>query len=173
MTPTRFDRIAIVVGQRATRRTALGLLAALGITGLGRAKAAPAATCTLKANGVRCTTGTECCSGRCVRKRNTHKKFCRQAPGQGICTTASNSCSNNLASICDAAGNSTCVCYVTTRGSSFCGATGNCFNCQTDADCVKRPGTGKRGDRCVEGADCCAVTNHRACIHRCKTPAKP
>ena len=62
--PIRFDRFAIVVGQRSTRRTAVGLLAALSLSGLGRSQPAAAATCTLKANGDRCTTGTDCCSGR-------------------------------------------------------------------------------------------------------------
>jgi hypothetical protein len=40
MNPTRFDRFATAVGQRTTRRVALGLLTALGLTGLVTEKAA-------------------------------------------------------------------------------------------------------------------------------------
>jgi len=46
MDANRFDRFAIVVGQRSTRRTALGVLGALGLTGLGYGKLAAAGTCT-------------------------------------------------------------------------------------------------------------------------------
>ncbi len=36
MDPIRFDRLAMTVGRRTTRRTTGGLLAALGLTGLAR-----------------------------------------------------------------------------------------------------------------------------------------
>jgi hypothetical protein len=71
MDPTRFDRLAITVGQRTTRRSALGLLTALGLTGLPTEEAS-AASCL--ATGAPCggRSGT-CCSGICKGQ----KKRCR------------------------------------------------------------------------------------------------
>ena len=67
MDPTRFDLIAIAVGQRTTRRAVLGLLAALGLSGV-RAEEAGAACGN---PGTRCTKATAalCCSGTCRKKR--------------------------------------------------------------------------------------------------------
>jgi hypothetical protein len=67
MDPTRFDRFAIAVGQRTTRRTAFGLLAALGLTGFVREEAgavcaSPGTTCTRADAAL-------CCSGVCKKKR--------------------------------------------------------------------------------------------------------
>jgi hypothetical protein len=71
MDPGRFDRLAVAVGRRTTRRTALGLLAALGVTG-GLSTGASAADCL--ATGKRCGGGRgTCCSGICKGQ----KKRCR------------------------------------------------------------------------------------------------
>jgi len=168
MDPTRFDRLTIAVGQPTTRRAALGLLAALGLTGLGRGEAL--AICA--GNGTPCTGGTTCCSGLCKRKRGTTKFFCRQAPGQGICTTGQDQCGAGSIN-CNAANAGPCVCHVTTQGSSVCGKIGlTCFDCETNTDCVKRPGVGRRGDRCVQcNATNCPTTNGRACVRKCPKPA--
>jgi hypothetical protein len=121
---------------------------------------APAAaqTCTLKANGERCMGADECCSGRCKRKRGTNKRFCRKAPGQGICTVVDNVCTASSPN-CNSLGTPQCACYVAEDGFSFCGAippdpTARCFICDSDADCEKRPG-GKAGDRCVDCSGTC------------------
>jgi hypothetical protein len=67
MDPTRFDHLAIAVGQRSTRRTALGLLAGLGLTGLVREEAD--AVCV--ETGKKCTKAHAafCCSGICKKRR--------------------------------------------------------------------------------------------------------
>jgi len=84
MDPTRFDHFAIAVGQRTTRRTALGLLTALGLTGLVTEEAV--AVCL--ATGERCGDGRgPRCSGMC---KGRHKKRCR-CP-QRVCCQCSDSC---------------------------------------------------------------------------------
>ena len=51
MDSTRFDHLAIAVGQRSTRRYALGLLAAVGLTGLLSEDAAAACLASGRAAG--------------------------------------------------------------------------------------------------------------------------
>ena len=171
MDSTRFDRFTVVVGQKATRRAALGLLAASGLTGLVT-RDVTAQQCL--ANGHRCGRATDppCCSGRCVHKRGTHKRFCRQAPGQGVCGITVGVCFNG-SDPCNANGSSTCLCWVTSRGYSFCGdEVKDCFACETNADCEQRPAVGKAGDRCVQCPTCPDPTaNGRACVHPCANPA--
>jgi hypothetical protein len=169
MNPTRFDRIAIVVGQRATRRSALGLLAALGLTGLGYGKPAAAGTCTLKANGDRCTTGTECCSGRCVRKRHSHKRFCRAALGQGICSIELDFCGPVAQDT--SCGSPSCSCFLRQDGASVCADTnthclseGNC----TDANC--RALFGNKAFCGLSPSDGCCSPQIGVCLLPCPTP---
>jgi hypothetical protein len=177
MDPTRFDRLALAVDRRGTRRATLGLLAALGITGLVREDAA--AVCL--PDGERCGGDREtCCSGYCKKKGGSRKKFCRQAPDQGICTIEDDFFTGNDTS-CDDGTGTPCLCMVTSRGYAFCASFNSdvaCFNCKTNADCEKRTGPqpGQPGDRCIQtvvGSVDCADTNNRACAHKCPDPATP
>jgi hypothetical protein len=165
MDPTRFDRLAMTVGQRTTRRAALSLLAALGLIGLGSEGAI--AQLGGLVNGQPCTSGNQCASGFCKRKRGTKKFFCRAAPGQGICSIEFNACEAAGDLVCGAASGGDCLCFVTGRGYSFCGVEDACFACATDGDCEKRPGVGKAGDRCVVCQECSGSFFGRACVHKC------
>jgi hypothetical protein len=177
----RFDALARRLSATGSRRAALRALAAGLVTFSlgGRTVRADHATCTLKANGERCTSGAECCSGRCKRKRGTNKRFCRKAPGQGICTVVENICETQSGD-CNSTGTPQCLCFVAEDGFSFCGRNADiverCFICDSDADCEKRPG-GQTGDRCVYcGGTYCidrpsGNTNGTACISRCPNPA--
>jgi hypothetical protein len=175
MDATDFDQLAVAVGQRTTRRIALGLLAALGLAGLMREEAA--AACLL--DGARCggDRGT-CCSGWCKKKGGSRKKFCRQAPDQGICTIENDFWAGNDTS-CNNLTGTPCICMVTSRGYAFCASFNSdvaCFNCRNNADCEKRtePHAGQPGDRCIDtGVMNCLDTNHRACAHKCPDPATP
>jgi len=167
--PIRFDRFAIVVGQRSTRRTAVGLLAALSLSGLGRSQPAAAATCTLKANGDRCTTGTDCCSGRCVHKRGTHKKFCRRAPGQGTCTIDFDFCGPVAQD--NFCGSPSCSCFRRLNGASVCAdtnthclSTGNC----TNANC--RALLGNKAFCGLSQSDGCCSPQSGVCLIPCPDP---
>jgi hypothetical protein len=166
MDPIRFDRLTMILSHRSTRRTALGLLAALGLTGLVREEAAACS-----GNTTRCgrATDLECCSGRCVRKRGTRKRYCRQAPDQGICTINQNVCQSAASTLCSSV-DIGCQCRRTTQGYSFCGGGSTCFNCETDADCEKRVG-GHGGDRCVQCSGCTS-SNGRSCTFPCAVPTK-
>ena len=171
MDADRFDRLVITFDRRTPRRTVLGLLGALGLTRLV-ARDVAAQSCAV--NGTRCgrATDPECCSGWCKRKRGTNKKFCRQAPGQGICTIDFNACTL-VGQNCNADGSVICQCFVTTQGYSFCGkSTIACFDCASDAACEQRSG-GHPGDRCVVCTSCPATTNDRACVPACPNRAKP
>jgi hypothetical protein len=166
MDPAHFDRLAITVGQRITRRSALSLLAAFGLTRLG-IQGAGAQQGGL-VNGQPCTSGPQCASGFCKRKKGTNKRFCRQARGQGICSIEFNACEAAGELVCGAAsGGGDCTCYVTSRGYSFCGVEDVCFACQTNSDCEKRPEAGEAGDRCVVCAECSGNFFGRACVRTC------
>jgi hypothetical protein len=162
MDPTRFDRLAVAVGQRTSRRAALGLSAALGLAGLGREGVAAACL----ANGVRCGAGRgRCCSGWCRRKAGTDRKFCRAAPDQGTCTIETNACGSSGTRSCSSS--KPCFCYVTPAGRSFCGGN-TCFekDCSSDADCVEDHGAGAI---CLPaGTGCCG--GNKGCIPACSDP---
>ena len=153
----------------------LALLSGLSLTTL-LAREVRAQECS--PDGTRCgrATDPECCSGWCKRKRGSRKKFCRAAPGQGICTVEDNICGtgDTRTTTCNATGSATCFCYVTSRGFSFCGQADAivCVNCTSDADCVNRPG-GQAGDRCVPANPprCCPDVSGQLCVHECPNPA--
>jgi hypothetical protein len=65
MNPTRFERLGISVGQRTSRRTAFGVLAALGLIGLVRDEAD--AVC--GSPGEACRRDDGCCSGVCGNRK--------------------------------------------------------------------------------------------------------
>jgi hypothetical protein len=96
------------------------------------------------------------------------KKFCRKAPGQGICTVEYSSCVAGAALECDDGSGGQCLCFVTTRGHSFCSTLVECINCDSDRQCQERP-QGQSGDRCV-GCPGCPETDW-ACARKCPNPA--
>ena len=172
MDGARFDRLAVAVGQRITRRATIGLLAALGLTEF--ASQGAGAQLGGLVNGQPCTSGDQCVSGRCVRKEGTQKKFCRQAQGQGICSIEFNACEADGELVCGddgEVGGVDCFCTVTSEGYSFCGIEDACFACQTDRDCRRRPGVGQAGDRCVVCLACTGNFFGRACVRICPNRA--
>ena len=156
MDVTTFDRLARTVATAGTRRTALRLLLTGAGTalGLGRGQEVSAQTsCTLKTNGARCSDDAQCCSGRCRRSSHNHKKRCRQADNQGLCTVAVDACSASHDSfVCgDQDAFSDCLCWVTIRGRSFCGAAEQVDDphcgCTSAKECEERAG---KGAKCVQ-----------------------
>jgi hypothetical protein len=159
MDTARFDRFTVTFARRGTRRAALALLSAIGLSALlvEEARAACAS------NGTRCGRPTDlaCCSGRCVRKQGTHKKFCRPVRGQGTCTVEHNNCGTGGT---DCNSNPNCACYVTTRGWSVCGDGSqlSCATCEQDTDCK---GVTGKGSRCVPCPGTCG--SGTLCVHPC------
>jgi hypothetical protein len=159
MDSNRFDRLAITVSQRTTRRAALGLLAALGVMRPGRATAVSPAC---QANGRRCGGARgPCCSGVCKRKRGTHKSFCRAAPHQSLCTIASDVCA--LESLTCSKTGDTCRCYISSAGRSFCGQ-----NACADQTCTLDEHCGPNAICIPAGTSCCGGNN--GCVVACLDP---
>jgi hypothetical protein len=164
MDASAFDRLATMLVRAGSRRAALLTTAgaALGLAGTDRAAAQP--SCSLKANGESCQSGAECCSGRCTqRHRDDRYGTCRQADHQGICTVENNHCAGT-----SGACGTDCLCFVTTRGRSFCGGdpSGSC-NCASNRQCERRHG---KGSTCVQagGINCRCETFETACMEPCE-----
>jgi hypothetical protein len=162
MDTEQFDRLARDVNRAGTRRGALrllwsGALAGAGVV-LGLNVAQPARAQSCLGDGARCSDAAECCSSWCKRKHGSHKKFCRRAENQGICSGADNKCTSGSV-VCGT--NSTgdgCPCFVTTAGRSFCGAgsvveADDC-GCTGDKQCEQRIG---KGAKCVQVEGVCAA----------------
>ena len=115
MDAARFDRLTVTVAHRATRRSALALLSALGLGAL-REDGTAALVCF--SNGVSCLQSDDCCSGLCKKKRHSHMKFCRAAPGQGICSIAEDYCGSASSTL--ACGSTECECARRMNGASVC-----------------------------------------------------
>jgi hypothetical protein len=168
MDADRFDALTRRLGATDSRRRVLrgtlgaalgGLLAAAGMPGDAAAQLGGLA------DGQPCTSGEECSSGRCKRKRGTRKKFCRHAPGQGTCIADVDACVDSP-STCN--NDPSCVCFVTTRGWSVCAVSAlTCVACDGDGDCEQVIGKGSRCIRC----DDCLVSTGFACVRPCPTPA--
>ncbi len=157
MNPRRFDHLAFALGRRTPRRSLVGLLAAMGVTGL-LARDVAAATC--RPDGTRCggSTGVTYCSGSCKTQHGSHKKVCRPAPSQGTCTIERTSCGNGLTGDCSVAG-TPCTCFVTSSGRSFCGELlkVTCTASTTDEQCTEQTG---KGSACITtGPTCCTTTS--------------
>ena len=141
MDSARFDRLAMTIGRRTTRRAALRLLgAALGTALSMRARDDAGAThfgCRHWKEG--CKRSEQCCSGICWRKK------CR-AHDTGGCRLADNFCAGGEDNRCQPG----CLCNITTGKAPHCGSTVFCpaVECQRDADC------GEPGAACIPHVNC-------------------
>ena len=175
MDSSQFDTITKRLATGVSRRTLTRGLASGTLGVLGVRAAAAQTTCKLKDQ--RCSTGTDCCSGRCVR--TGAGKRCQKALQQGICTIQFNRCLTqndpNQLRGCAADGTTTCQCTVTIKGHSRC-SDGDvlCAACAKDADCVDfamqnnkpRPETW----RCLSCPNCAGLTT--ACAASCSNPER-
>jgi hypothetical protein len=190
MDGARFDRIVSTIGRRIPRRSVLGLLSGLALTGRG-APAVAAQACL--ADGDRCGKGIDlaCCSGVCAgRKGKSKKGVCAAAPidpDQGICTPQDDVCTTAVSPSCQADGATSCKCMVTRSGASFCGNDaiychdfGGGRGCESDAECAERPEdprnptgfpAGQAGDRCVRCSGNCGNLQNHGCAQKCANPA--
>jgi len=187
----RFDALLRTLSAVPTRRAALRALAGATVAALGHAALGHAAgrevtgelVTECSPNGTRCgrISDLSCCSGRCVRKRGTRKKVCKQAPEQGICDIKFDACVGETGSTkdCGTLGGDDCKCTITASGYSRCTdfAAGslNCMACTTDRECVDyaeenlhpRANTWK----CISCTECPGTG--AACAASCPTPCQP
>lgn len=126
----RFDALTRVIGRRGVLGAAFGTLIAVL---LSRTDASAATACNLKGPDERCKRGSDCCSGRCKRKK---KKNGKKGKGRCLCSQLLKPCFENFdcrganpsepgSIVCsDKNGFSEIVCCVSGTGP-----------CRTDADC--------------------------------------
>jgi hypothetical protein len=170
MDADRFDRLTVAVGHRATRRSAVALLSALGLGALLEGEAL--ADCA--DDGTRCLQSDDCCSGLCKRKRHSHKKFCRAAPGQGICTIAEDYCGPTTTVAC---GTPDCQCARRANGASVCANipdlrcvfAGDC----TNAKCRAALNNKKAFCGASSAANGCCTDQTGVCLLPCASPDSP
>ncbi len=166
MDPVRFDYLSRTLVTAGSRRAVLGALLAGAGTALGLAGQPAIAQPSCLANRERCSDGSECCSGRCVR-RNDGKKVCRKADNQGVCTVEQNICvTGSIACGTQSAGHA-CDCYETIKGHSFCGERrlfATC-GCTSNAECERA----EKGAKCIQlGPNCAPCQNGATTV--CRTP---
>jgi hypothetical protein len=171
MDPRRFDRLTQTLATARSRRAALtAFLAAAGSAlGLGVLLAGEAlADCA--ADGASCLQSDDCCSGLCKKKRHSHKKFCRAALDQGICTIAEDYCGPTTTLAC---GSPDCQCARRANGASVC-ATIPDLRCAFEGDCTdKKCRTLLNNKQAFCGASsatngCCDQTG--VCLLPCASP---
>ena len=168
MDAAHFDHLTLALTRVRSRRALVALLAGLGVP---RGVARAFSVCL--ENGNRCgrPSDPECCSGRCVRKRNSHKRFCRPAPGQGTCTIDSDYCASSSLPC----GSPKCACFRRPNGASVCAdAATRCLsenNC-TDDKCRKLLHNKKAFCAKSEVDDCCSGVSG-VCVVLCPDPDLP
>jgi hypothetical protein len=135
MDPRRFDRLTQTLFTARTRRATLTtfLTAAGSALGLGALLAGEALAICL-ADGASCLQSDDCCSGLCKKKRHSHKKFCRAAPGQGICMIAEDFCGPTSSLAC---GSPDCSCARRANGASVCAFPPD-LRCAFEGDCTDK-----------------------------------
>jgi hypothetical protein len=105
-----------------------------------------------------CKNESQCCSGICTGKR------C-QAHDESTCQPGEDACAGNEV-VCTTIAGEDGTCVRTTGGANYCQATGTCFACRKDADCVEACREARAAcivcAECAEfgGAACLGITHH-------------
>jgi hypothetical protein len=162
-----FDGLTRSVATLLSRRCLAGALGfgALTFPGLAKARKKHKHKKKVKFNdfgcvnvGGFCKNNGQCCSGICTGKR------C-QAHDESTCQPGEDACAGTEVACTTIAGeDGTCV--RTTGGASYCQATGTCFACRKDADCVEACREARAAcivcAECAEfgGAACLGITHH-------------
>ena len=126
----RFDDLARLAS--TSRRGTLRAAVAVALAGLPAVLEVRQSAASCKPNRAACKRGTQCCSGVCKRQPGSHTRACRRAPNQGTCTIEQNACTQGIAAECGPP-DSSCYCFLTTRGASFCGhgnTVNSCAECE-------------------------------------------
>jgi hypothetical protein len=165
-TMTRFDHVTRTFATLLSRRTLAGVL------GLGAISLPSLADAKKKRNkkkrkikrnsfgcvnvGNVCKNSGQCCSGICQGKKS--KKKC-QAHNTSTCQPGQSICGPNPAG-CTTDTGAPGGCTRTTGSAGYCEASGDCFVCQKDADCVPFCGAGAA---CIVCPPCASEGTQTAC----------
>jgi hypothetical protein len=162
----RFDGLARSVSTLLSRRSIAGRLGlgVLALPGLAEAKKHKhKKKKKVKFNdfgcvdvGKFCKNSGQCCSGICKGKKG--KRKCK-AHDASTCTADQDACFGSP-TLCAPGAGGTGECTRTTGDASYCFASGDCFACTKDADCVPFCGAGAA---CIVCASECATTGGTAC----------
>jgi hypothetical protein len=171
----RFDAVARFVAGSSSRRSLLGLGAALGASLTAEVEAKKCSPCRKKKRGKcrrRKPNGTPCEDGRGVCQRGScacgdgppcpSKQVCVHGScfPQGTCPAGTRTCVPTTGTLCGA----DCFCALSAEGATVCfesegqcillpdcETSAECSNCQSSADCAP-------GDACVDFGGCCEGT---------------
>ena len=156
------DGAARTLARVGSRRAALRLAAGGALAALPARVGRDDAAAACRKNGRECSRGGQCCSGVCKRRT------CRAAPGQGICTIASDNCAGTDRGCKEG---QPCSCYATARGARFCGANFDqvCSSRDRDEDCAFVTGPGSACIRLTATCGCAGDDRGftRKCVPRC------
>jgi hypothetical protein len=175
MDPARFDRLAVSISRRTTRRAAIGALVGLGASRLASPSDGAAASCL--DDGARCRPSDPlpCCSGWCKGKRGSRKKTCKSGPNRGVCTVVNDFCALTGDIGC---GNPDCFCFRRPNGASVCASIAGgiypdkmcSFAGSKCSDKACRVALGDKRAFCVLNGDgCCGAGKTGACVLPCAT----
>lgn len=164
MDGTRFDTFIQSLQTEAPRRTTLGLLlgGALGLAGRAESGAKKRKKRQKpKFNefgcvnvGGFCQENGQCCSGICEAKqcRAHDVSTCRTGQTTDFCGGAD--------VVCTTSSDEEGQCHTTTGRAPFCAASGNCFACNNDSDCIDVCGL----DAACVACEGCPETGGTGCL---------
>lgn len=93
-----------------------------------------------------------------ARKGRRKRKICQVGQTTAFC--------GGRDVVCTTGSSEAGQCHTTTAGEPYCAASGNCFACTTDADCVEVCG---QGAACVQCAAGCPETGGTGCLGTAST----
>jgi hypothetical protein len=133
--PVRFDTLAKFLAAGGSRRGLLRTSIAAIASGFWLIGRAPGAAAACLPPGEHCSQSSECCSGKCNRRRNKCTRLPKRAHG---CTIDDASCEDNVpqATPCPKLPNG--ICRITLKGRPVCGvpSTIQCEGCTDNKQCV-------------------------------------
>jgi hypothetical protein len=166
---TRFELLTRAIASQLTRRRLASVLGLAGTTfpALVAAKKKRKRSKKVRRNdfgcvnvGSFCKNAGQCCSGICQGKKG--KKTCK-AHDQSTCQAGQSAevCGGTNV-FCTPSGGGVGACVTTTGNAGYCEASGECFPCSTDADCV--PFCGPQAACIVCEALCFPLGLRTACV---------
>jgi hypothetical protein len=152
MDPVSFDTLTKSISTGGSRRAVLRAAIAAFASGFWLIGRAPGAAAACLPPGERCRQSSQCCSGRCNKRRNKCTQLPKRAHG---CTIDDASCENTAppGTACPDLPNG--ICRITLKGRPVCGvpSTIHCEECKDNKQCVDKFEFGV-GALCVSCQSC-------------------
>ena len=151
MNPVRFDTLVKSLSTSGSRRGMMRVAIAAFASGSWLIGRAPGVAAACRPPGEPCSQSSECCSGRCNKRRNKCTRLPKRAHG---CTIDDASCENTpQGTPCPKLENG--ICRITLKGRPVCAvpSTLGCEECKDNKQCVDKFefGVGALCVRCPSG----------------------